>query len=488
MIKIIAFSVLSYIACLVMPRRLRWTALLAASIAFYALTGIKALLTMLLVSSLSFFCGILIEDSAVGSKKRRLLLQGGVILVVAWLFTIKCFVATGHSSRIILTVLGASYVSFSVISYLADIYWERDKADRNFFKHALYVLFFPKISQGPIAKHKKLAQSLYEGGELTYKKLCFGSQRMLYGMFKKLVIAERLAMITRGILGDLNRWPGSMIAVAMVFAAIELYCDFSGYMDIALGFTECIGIEMEENFKRPFFSRSTSEFWRRWHITLGAWFKDYVYTPLVMSGTVKKLGKWCKKNIGKEFGNGLMKVIALSAVWLLTGLWHGTGACYVAWGCLCGGVIIVSTLAEGYYKKALALLHVNTEAPSWKLFQILRTSAIFCYGILMTRLPDLHSVKTATVKMLREFDAPELFSKSLFGFGVAKKEFLLLILFLILVLCVSIMQEKRSVREFVASMNAPVRWFIYALAISVVILFGIYGPGYTMSGFAYEHF
>ncbi|MBP5465014.1 MAG: MBOAT family protein, partial [Treponema sp.] len=295
-------------------------------------------------------------------------LFAGIVLVAAWLFTIKCFTAAGFNSPIIVIPLGASYVSFSIISYLIDIYWERDKADKNFLQYFLYILFFPKISQGPINKHKSLAQILYEGQELTYKNFCFGSQRMLYGLFKKLVLAERLSMITYGILPNLENYSGSMIAVATVFAAIELYCDFSGYMDIILGFTECLGIQMDENFRRPFFSKSTSEFWRRWHISLGVWFKDYIYTPLVMSSTVKRLGKWCRKRIGKEFGNGLMKTIALSAVWLLTGLWHGTGANYIAWGCMCGTVIILSTLLEGVYKKIIAFLHINTEAPSWKLF------------------------------------------------------------------------------------------------------------------------
>lgn len=488
LVKLLAFIASSYIACLLVPKRMRWVVLLVASFVFYALAGIKALLTMFLFSGISFAFGIAIEDSAVGSKRRRTLLVAVVLLVVAWILAIKLCVASGYRNLIIAIPLGASYVSFSIISYLADIYWERDKADRNFLKHLLYILFFPKITEGPINKHKTLAQSLYEGQDLTYRNFCFGSQRMLYGIFKKLVIAERLSMITDGILSDLAGYSGCMIAAATVFAAIELYCDFSGYMDIVLGFTETLGIKMDENFRRPFFSRSTSEFWRRWHITLGTWFKDYVYTPLVMSGIVKKMGKWCRKKIGKEFGNGLMKAVALSAVWLLTGMWHGTGASYIAWGCWCGTIIILSTFLEGFYKKALAFLHINTKAPSWKLFQMFRTSAVFCFGIMLTRLPDLHHVGIAIRKFVREPGLSQLFSKDLFRFGVSVKDFILMLLFLLGVLCVSIMQERRSVREFIASMNAPVRWVIYAAGISIVVFFGIYGPGHTMKDFVYAQF
>ena len=199
LVKLLAFIASSYIACLLVPKRMRWVVLLVASFVFYALAGIKALLTMFLFSGISFAFGIAIEDSAVGSKRRRTLLVAVVLLVVAWILAIKLCVASGYRNPIIAIPLGASYVSFSIISYLADIYWERDKADRNFLKHLLYILFFPKITEGPINKHKTLAQSLYEGQDLTYRNFCFGSQRMLYGIFKKLVIAERLSRRRRSI-------------------------------------------------------------------------------------------------------------------------------------------------------------------------------------------------------------------------------------------------------------------------------------------------
>ena len=488
LVKLLVCAFLTYAASLLVPKRIRWTVLLVASVAFYAMSGIRAFLMLLLISACSFAVGRAIERFPVGSRWRRQVLLAGCIFVLLWLFMIKCLALTGHKSRIIVVPLGASYASFSILSYLIDVYWERDKADRNFLKHLLYILFFPKIAEGPINKHRTLALSLYEGQDLTYRNFCFGCQRMLYGLFKKLVIAERLSLITAGILSDMESYSGSMIALAMLFAAIELYCDFSGYMDIVLGFTECLGMKMDENFRHPFFSRSAAEFWRRWHITLGVWFKDYVYLPLVMTGFVKKMGRWGRKHVGKEFGNNLMKAVSLAAVWLLTGLWHGTGVNYILWGCMWGGIIIASTLLEKFYRNVTGFLHINTEAPSWKLFQMLRTSAIFCFGHLLTRLPKLHDLGLAVSKIVRDFRVAQLFSNELFGFGVPAKDFMLLLLFLFGLLCVSIVQERRSVRELVAGMNAPVRWAIYAAGISVVVFFGLYGPGHSMKDFVYAQF
>ncbi len=481
-------AILTYIACLVLPKKHRWVALLISSITFYFFAGKRALVIMVSVAVFSFVMGKVIERFPVGSKKRKISLLTGIAFVVGWLVTVKYVIATGWDCYLIVVPLGASYVSFSIISYMVDIYWERDMADKNIFQHLLYVMFFPKISQGPITRHGKTANQLYVGGDMTYHNLTFGIQRMIYGYFKKLVLANRLSMITTGVFADLSSFSGSVIFFTIIFAALELYFDFSGYMDIILGFSQTLGFEMDENFKHPFFSKTAAEFWRRWHITLGSWFKDYVYTPIVMSHFVKRIGKWSKKNVGKKFGNDIMKVIALSAVWILTGLWHGTGVNYIIWGFMWGGVIIISTIFEDKYKEINKVLHINTSAPSWVLFQRLRTSGIFCCGILLTRVNTIHDLRLAAYKIVKSFNISDIYLGKLYEFGISKNDFNLLVILMIGTLFVGVFQEKQSIREWISTLNLPVRLVVYAFAISMILFFGIYGAGYSTSGFAYTYF
>ncbi len=487
-LRFFVFAIITLVVYFILPKKYRWIVLLFASLYFYLEVGKRALLTLILAAMFTFFAGIFIEKSPVEAKKRRVFFSVATIVVIGWLTLTKISTYCGWDYRFLVVPLGTSYITFSLISYLVDIYWEKDTADKNFFKFLLYVLFFPKISQGPITRHEVLSNKMYEGGTLSYDNLCFGSQRMIYGYFKKIVLADRAAMLTNTVFTDISQFSGSIIVVASILAALELYCDFSGYMDIVLGYTQMLGLEMDENFKHPFFSKSAAEFWRRWHITLGSWFKDYVYTPIVMSQPVKKIGRWSRKNIGKRFGNSLMKVIALSAVWMLTGLWHGTGINYILWGAMWGVIIIFSTIFEDEIKKVNKLLHINTDASSWKLFQMIRTSVIFCTGILIARLTSLYQIKDAARLILGHFRFVNLIDGTLFNLGLDKINFNIMALGFLLILVISILQEQKSVRTRISELNAPIRWFIYAFGISLVIFLGIYGEGYTTAGFAYTHF
>ena len=195
---------------------------------------------------------------------------------------------------------------------------------------------------------------------------------------QKIVIADRLSIFTGNVFEAWQKKSGSILLVATVFAAVELYCDFSGCMDIASGISEMFGIELEKNFRHPFFSRSAAEFWRRWHITLGTWFKDYVYMPIVVSPKLIKMVQAVKKKFGTRAGKSVMLIIPLSIVWILTGIWHGTGMAYVVWGVYWGLLIILSAVLEPEIKSLTKFLRINTETQSWKVFQMIRTFFLFC--------------------------------------------------------------------------------------------------------------
>lgn len=487
-IKFLIFVILTTTAYFVVPRRNRWTVLLAASLWFYYGTGKRALVTMIAVSLFTFIFGIVIERSYEYARLRKIQLAIPVITIVGWLAATKIPAVQEQNYYFIVVPLGVSYVTFSLISYLVDIYWERGKAEKNYFRFLLYVLFFPKISQGPISRYHTFSSRLFSGGCLSYEKICFGCQRMLYGYLKKSVIADRSFLITNSVFSSVEEYSGSIIVAAAVLAVFELYCDFSGYMDIVIGFCEMLGMELDENFQHPFFSRSAAEFWRRWHITLGTWFRDYVYTPVVMSRPVKNLGKWGRKKVSRRFGNSITKTIALSAVWLLTGMWHGTGINYVIWGIMWGSIIIFSAIFSEKIEIFNKLLHINTQTLLWKIFQMMRTFMIFCFGVMLTRLDNLMKVKAAMWNILWNFNIRDLFSRKLCTANAGILDLAILLLGMCMVLCISIVQERCNIRRTIASFHGPVRWVIYAAAISFVVLFGMYGTGYSTSGFAYMYF
>lgn len=265
--------------------------------------------------------------------------------------------------------LGISYYTLSLIGYLADVYWKKEKAEKNYFKLLLFVIYFPKILEGPISKHKNCGLQLVEGHDFDYKRVCFGLQRAIWGYFKKLVIADRLIALVNTVFLNAQYYTGAEFLIAAILGSVQLYCDFSGCMDIALGVSECFGITLEENFKQPFASRSAAEFWRRWHITLGAWFKDYVFMPLAVSPRLMKVSGFLRKKIGKRAGKIFSTVIPLAVVWLLTGLWHGTGANYLVWGLYWGVLIGISTVFETEIQKLTKWLKINTSSNGYVLFQ-----------------------------------------------------------------------------------------------------------------------
>ncbi len=489
-LEFVVFVILTTTVYYIVPKRFRWVELLISSVYFYCAgwSNKKAFVTLLAVSLFTFIAARQIENSREELRKRKFYLSVSVVAIVGWLMLTK---TVGEGKFYFLVVpIGISYISFSLISYLADVYWEKDIADKNFLKFFLYVLFFPKITQGPITRHKDFAPLLYDGGDLSYENICFGAQRMLYGYFKKLVVADRAAVFTDAVFGDVAAHSGSLLVTATVLAAFELYCDFSGYMDIVLGFTQMLGISMDENFRRPFYSKSAAEFWRRWHITLGTWFKDYVYTPIVMSHSVKKLGKWGRKNVSKRFGNSVMKILALAAVWFLTGAWHGISINYIMWGVMWGFLIIISVVFEEEITRATKILHVNTEAASWKLYQMARTFLIFCFGIMLTRVHSIHEIKLIANNILKQFRIWEICDGTIYGYGLDKGDFKVMLFGLLIIFVVESIQEKKGkgVRQYIAELNAPVRWIIYAIAVSIVIFLGIYGEGYSTADFAYQYF
>lgn len=500
------------------PLRMRWLVLLVSSLVFYAASGLEMLPFLLAAALIAYAAARRMERiyeadanwirecapsreekrerQLVSKKRSKRILTAALVLLIGMLIYTKAagrlFSALGSIFaggtldwvRVIVP-LGISYYTFSAVGYLADVYWKKEKAEQNFGHFLLFLCWFPQILQGPIARHKKLAPQLAEGHAFDYRRVCFGLQLALWGYFKKLVIADRLLIFVNEVFGNFSQYTGVVFIVATLFSSIQLYCDFSGCMDIARGISQIFGIELEKNFDHPFFSKSAAEFWRRWHITLGAWFKDYVYMPLVISPRVIKLAQRVQKVCGKRAGKAVMSIVPLGAVWLLTGLWHGTGYNYIAWGLYWGGIIIFSTVFAQEIKKLNAFLHINTEAESWKIFQMIRTFLLFSLGRLITVPGHLRTTLDVVRNTLRSLDVWSLFDGALYEYGLDRKNFQLALVSIVVVWCVSMLQKQGSVRERIAGYNSVARWMIYYAALFAVIIFGIYGAGYDASAFLY---
>lgn len=489
----ISFYFLLYVAMIaaiyfIVPLKYRWYVLLLGSTLLYTISeGKKILLIVLMTAFIAYYAAIWIEKTeSTQKKKRRLILSSASLLLIACLVFAKCYTFYQWSFlRHNLIPVGISYYTFSIISYLADVYWKKDKAERNFLKLALFILFFPKILQGPISRHRDLAPRLLEGHRFHYQNFCLGIQLMLWGYFKKLVIADRINIMTTTIFDNSGSYGGCVLLVGLALATVQLYCDFSGYMDIASGISQIFSINLEKNFDHPFFSKSAAEFWRRWHITLGTWFKDYVYMPIVISPKLAKTSGWIKKHMGMRTAKAFMAAVPLAVVWILTGLWHGTGMPYLVWGIYWGLIIISSTIFAPEIKKLNTLLHINTEASSWGVFQMVRTFLLFCIGRLLTIPGDLRKSWVILRTIFKSGNVWELVDGTLYNLGLDRANFNLMVLSIGFLWFISILQTRGSVRESVSKWNSVFRWAFYCIAFLVVMVFGIYGSGYDASAFVY---
>lgn len=491
-IEFLMFAAAVYLLYFLVPMKRRWLVLLGGSLYFYCAAGMVNLLFPLAAAGIAYVTarGVAkIYSGGKADKKRarpRLLLGIGLVLALFLYSKIgneaaAAVVSILRLERIdfqVLVPLGVSYYTLSVIGYMADVYWQRTRAEENYLKLLLYMIYFPHILQGPIPRHKRLAPQLAEGRPFQYKDLCYGLQRMGWGYFKKLVIANRLALITQEVFGNYTSYMGTVFGFALVCAAVELYCDFSGGMDIALGLSEALSIRLDENFKRPFFSRSAAEFWRRWHITLGAWFRDYVFMPLAASPRLIRFGQALRERFGPQLSRLVMTSVPLAAVWLLTGLWHGTGMNYVAWGVYWGALIIFSAAYAPRAKRRNAELKVDTDSPGHRAAQVVRTFLLFLISRLLTAPGDL-SVSLEVADRMTSVWNPEVFTDgTLFLLGLDRPDFYVGIAAVLILWAVELLQERGvHIRDRIASAPLPLRWGVYYAGVLIIVIFGVYGRG-----------
>ena len=234
----------------------------------------------------------------------------------------------------LLMPIGISFYTLQAIGYMTDVYWGTIQAETEIWRTALFLGFFPQIMEGPIARYSDVADTLYTGKPLEYRNVVDGYVRIFWGLFKKMVIADRMALMVNQVFDHYADYHGAVILAAAIGYVIQLYMEFSGCMDIIIGSGKLFGICLPENFRQPFCAKNPSEFWRRWHITLGAWFKAYIFYPVSVSGLVKKWNQYGRKHCGKHITRLVTSAIALFPVWVANGVWHGAQWNYISMECI----------------------------------------------------------------------------------------------------------------------------------------------------------
>jgi Predicted membrane protein involved in D-alanine export len=513
----LVFLVITLVAYYLVPKRIQWWVLLAASVVFYCFAGIKYIAFVAAATIISYLSGRIMtrmfgkqKAALVGmekekqkpfkeemKKKRRRVLVLSIIAIVAFLAFLKYYNFTAENVNFLLGLfnvhglpalslilpLGISFYTFQIVAYLVDIYRGKFEAQRNFAKYALFVLFFPQIIEGPIARYDKLAPQLFRENKLEFDNLRYGAQLMIFGFFKKLVIADRLALFVNTVYDGKATYPGYIYVLATALFSIQIYADFSGCMDIVTGAAEMFGIHLAKNFNHPYFSKTMPEFWRRWHISLCEWFKDYVFYPVSASRFSLKLNKKARNAFGNGAGRTLAFCFPILTVWMLTGLWHGSEWNYVAWGVFHGILLILSTIFTPPIQKFSKRLHLKTECFSFHLFQMFRTYLLCMVGRVFFRADGFMSALHIFSDMTKQWTV----RVDLFSLGLDKPDFVVALLSIVVLLVVSNLQEHMKIREALARQNLVFRWAICLTAIFIVIIFGIYGPTVTTT-FVYEKF
>jgi len=385
--------------------------------------------------------------------------------------------------------IGISFYTLEAISYTADVYWERQKADRNFFRVTLFLSFFPQLMEGPICQYKDTAELLFEGSPVVFENVKKGALRILWGLFKKMIIADRLLQAVDNLYGGYTQYHGVMFAVAAVIYTIHLYMDFSGTIDIVIGSAEMFGIPLKENFRQPFFAQNAGEFWRRWHISLGAWFKAYLFYPVSVSGIVKKWNKFARKKIGKYLTNLGTSALCLLPVWLATGIWHGPQLNYLFYG-LYYFVILFAEVAWLPVKNAwVSRFHVNEEAWSWKIPHMLKTWVIIFCGEMLFNAKGIRAAAVMYRSIFTEFDGAQLINGGLLEMGIDTADLRIVVIAVAVVAVVETLTEcGKNVSAFVLEGKFPVRFAAFAGLALACVIFGAYGAGYLHADIIYAGF
>lgn len=533
------FTMIAYQIC---PKRFRWVLLLLASIGFYFSFSIKLTIYVVITATLTYATGMILEkiagkrqkalddlksvpnsendESKTNSTKSlkeekaavraryqtklRLVFYAGVLIILGILLYLKYYNFFAENVNLIagatedapvlplktlLLPLGISFYTMQAISYMTDIYWGKLEAQRNPFKLLLFLCFTPTIIEGPIALYRDMKDKIYVGDPIDPDNVIRGYTRFIWGVMKKLVIADRLYPAVTLLFDPTHETKGfEVVAAAVIFTIME-YMDFSGCMDMVIGIGCIFGIDLPENFRQPFLARNASEFWRRWHISLGVWFKTYIFYPVSMSTISKKWGKFARGRVNKHLSMVVTSAIALFPVWICNGIWHGPKWTYIFFGVFYLIVLLLELLFEPLGDKILKLFHTTKENKIVNVIRILKTWVIIFAGELFFRADTLREAFRMIKDIGVGFTLKLPWGEDGTLWYLDRYDWIIVIVMLVVVGIINILREK-DIDVMKALLKKPLvlRWALILALLLVLTIFGCYGPGYEEVDLIYAGF
>jgi D-alanyl-lipoteichoic acid acyltransferase DltB (MBOAT superfamily) len=522
----VAFVLALLILYYLIPRRFQWLLLLAASYLFYALASPQFLIYIGVTTVSTFLAGRQIgrigqaqaafaelhkdtlskeekKSSKTAAKRQQrkwllacLLFNFGILAFIKYTnFTIvninSLLTAAGSASQLsflkLALPMGISFYTFQSMGYILDVYRGKYAPEGNVLRFGLFVSFFPQLVQGPISRFDDLAQTLYQEHRPDRQNLVYGLQRVLWGYFKKVVIADRILVAVNTIIRAPEEHQGVFVFVGMLYYALQLYADFTGGIDITIGIAEMLGIRVKENFNAPFLSRSITDYWRRWHITMGTWFKDYLFYPISVARPMLNLSRRARQKLGDKLGKRVPVYLSTLIVWFATGLWHGSSWNFIAWGLTNGIVIILSQACEPLYARFHRRFHLKGK-PLYSAFEVLRTILLMS----AIRLFDCYRDVPLTLRMFASMFTTRnyrlLFSREAMQLGLGGADYLVLLAGLLILIGSRLLKDRGDIRVQLDTKPAVLRYAaVFALFLAIVV-FGAYGIGFDASQFIYNQF
>ena len=465
-LEFLIFFIITTTIYFLIPHRFRWALLLASSIIFYMSLIPIYILIMALVICVDYIAAIYIEKS--DTKKKKFFFGISILSTILILFIFKYFnFFNANFARLadilhwnysiaalsLILPIGLSFHTFQSLSYVIEVYRGKQKAERNFGIYALYVMFYPQLVAGPIERPQNLLHQFYEEHNFNFNNLISGLKLMLWGFFMKLVIADRLAIVVNTIYNNPTNYTGIPLMVATIFFAFQIFCDFAGYSTIAIGIAQVLGFKLMKNFNRPYFSTSIHEFWRRWHISLSTWFKDYVYIPL--GGNRVSVNRWyCN-----------MLIISL-----VSGLWHGANWTFIIWGALNAFYMVFSLMTKNIRTKAVQITQIDKIPAIHNLIQIVITFILVNIAWIFFRANSLSDAWYIMTHMLMINGIKD----SINNLGLRRLELLIGITAIAFMIFVHILQEKKPIRSYLSGKPTWLKWTIYILFIDIILTFGVF--------------
>ncbi len=469
-----------------LPKKVQYLWLLAASYYFYMNWDARYVLLLLFSTAVTYASGLIMEQAQT-DKGRKMAVAISFVLNIGVLFFFKYFNFAIDSVNLVLSQIhlsvpkpdfqlllpvGISFYTFQALSYTMDVYRKEITAERNFFKYALFVSFFPQLVAGPIERSKNLLKQVNKTYRFDYDKMREGLLIMLWGYFLKLVVADRVAIVVNTVYGDYAQYGGVYIIVASVLFAFQIYCDFAGYSTIAIGAAEILGFSLMENFNCPYFSLSIGEFWRRWHISLSSWFRDYLYIPL-----------------GGNRKGTTRKYVNLMIVFLVSGLWHGAAGTYVVWGFIHGVYQVIGGLTRPMRNQCNQIFALKPDSIGHKALSALITFILVDFAWIFFRAESLSAAIEMIKSMVHLGNISILWNGALYDLGIGFKSFLVLMFGIAVLLFADFMKYKGiQIRKVILEQELWCRWICYLSMALFILVFGIWGGSYDAASFIYFQF